>query len=99
MLALEDAERIKIKVSDVNVPFSIEEQSGWQADEDIKTVKVPAHVIRKGTNTVALSYAFGVLTNIERIYLLGKFGVKLDGNFTSMYPVDLKDITWGNIVP
>jgi hypothetical protein len=29
MLALEDAERIKIKVSDVNVPFSIEEQSGW----------------------------------------------------------------------
>jgi hypothetical protein len=98
MLALEDAEKMVIKVNDVLIPSAQKDHSGWWVDEDIKTVNIPPKTIKKGTNKVSLTYQFGFLTNVERIYVLGNFTVKVDGNDLSMHPLKLKNLTWGNIV-
>jgi hypothetical protein len=98
MLALEDAENMIITVNDVPIPSSKKDQSGWWVDEDIKTVDIPPLTIKKGINKVSLTYPFGLLTNVERIYVLGNFGVKVDGNSVTMHSSTLRDLTWGNIV-
>lgn len=99
MLALEDAEKMVISVNEVLIPSSTKDQSGWWVDEAIKTVDIPPKTIKKGINKVSLTYPFGFLTNVERIYILGNFSVKVDGNTITMHPLNLKDVTWGNIVP
>jgi hypothetical protein len=65
-------------------------------DEAIKTVPIPANIIKKGTNTIILSFPFGILSNIERIYFLGSFSVSLKPQ-PSILPLDLKTLTWGDI--
>lgn len=49
----------------------------WFVDEAIRTRKIPAHTIRRGINTLQVSFPFGMLTPIERVYLLGKFEVEV----------------------
>jgi hypothetical protein len=65
-------------------------------DEAIKTVPIPANIIKKGTNTIILSFPFGILSNIERIYFLCSFSVSLKPQ-PSILPLDLKTLTWGDI--
>lgn len=101
MLALEDAEKISIQINDVTIPTpaSTETKDNWWVDEDIKTIPIPPFLIHKGANTITLSLLFGVLTNIERIYLLGNFSVALNGHDTILRPATANPVTWGNIVP
>jgi hypothetical protein len=99
MLALENAEAVTIHVNDTFIP-SINSTTplGWWVDEEIKTVPIPGHIIRNGTNTVTLGFPFGILTNIERIYLLGDFFVSFhDRRTTLLKPLDLSNFTWGDI--
>lgn len=99
MLALEDAENMIISINDIVIPSSKKDHSGWWVDEAIKTVNVTLGTIKKGTNKVSLTYPFGILTNVERIYILGNFSVKVSGNALTMHPLDLASITWGDICP
>jgi hypothetical protein len=73
-LALEDAEKSKIRFNGEDVAISI---TGWYTDKDIKTVPIPT--IKKGENILEVTLPFGKRTNTEWCYLLGNFGVSLAG--------------------
>jgi len=100
-LALEDRDKITIHVNDVAilVPKGEDKSTNWWVDTDIKTVDIASNLIHKGQNTVTLSFDFGALTNIERVYLLGNFSVKLQGHKTTLRPLKTSPLTWGDIVP
>jgi hypothetical protein len=93
-LALEDLSTMEIQVNNLVIPS--ESVDGYWVDEAIKTVPIPANIIKKGTNTIILSFPFGILSNIERIYFLGSFSVSLKPQ-PSILPLDLKTLTWGDI--
>lgn len=99
MLAIEDAEAVTIHVNGTFIPsIAGTAPLGWWVDEDIRTLPIPGHIIRKGTNVITLGFPFGILTNIERIYLLGNFSVSFhDRRTTHLEPLDLKNLTWGDI--
>ena len=74
-LALEDAEKAKIRMNGKDVPLNI---TGWYVDKDIKTIPVPEIV--KGENIIEVTIPFGKTTNTEWCYLLGDFGVRQLGS-------------------
>ena len=74
-LALEDAEKAKIRMNGKDVPVNI---TGWYVDKDIKTV--PVSEIVKGENIIEVTIPFGKTTNTEWCYLLGDFGVRQLGS-------------------
>ncbi|KZO96298.1 hypothetical protein CALVIDRAFT_499135 [Calocera viscosa TUFC12733] len=90
-LALEDAEAVKIKFDDQDVPSSVE---GWWVDEDIQTIELPE--IRKGSHTLEVTYPFSIVTNIERVYVLGEFGVEVRGARALVVPLQLSKLTFGD---
>jgi hypothetical protein len=96
-LALEDASAMKITVNDVDIPSNEKNYPYW-VDESIKTLRIPKKIIKKGSNTIILEFPFGILTNVERIYLLGSFAVKLDGHDGVLEPLHHGNLSWGNIV-
>ena len=95
MLALEDAATIGIILNGHKVHYE-NAQEAWWVDEDIKTVKLPDNVIKCGSNELSLTYDFGILTNVERVYLLGDFGVTLHGQKTTLTNSTVADLTFGD---
>ncbi len=73
-LALENAETTEIKVNGQTVQPEI---TGWFVDESIKTVMLPD--MPEGKNEIILGIPFNSQTNVEWCYLLGDFGVRVDG--------------------
>ena len=74
LLALEDAERAEITFNGNSVSNEV---TGWYADKEIKTVKLPT--IHKGCNTLVITWPIGATTNTEWCYILGNFGVRVLG--------------------
>ncbi|EHL01716.1 hypothetical protein M7I_2354 [Glarea lozoyensis 74030] len=95
-LALEDANKMKITVNDVDIPTNEDDYPYW-VDEAINTLRIPKKTIKKGSNVIVLEFPFGILTNVERIYLLGAFFVTLNGRDTVLEPLERINLTWGNI--
>jgi hypothetical protein len=95
-LALEDAGTMKITVNDVDIPSEGNKYPYW-VDEAITTLKIPKKTIKKGSNTITLEFPFGILTNMERIYLLGAFYVTLNGRDGLLKPLQHISLSWGNI--
>ncbi|ESZ97442.1 hypothetical protein SBOR_2131 [Sclerotinia borealis F-4128] len=92
-LALEDAKAMEISINDTKL--NSQKADGWWVDEAIQTLKIPANIIKKGTNILTVSFPFGILTNIERLYLLGEFSV---GTKHLRYQLERpKTIFWGDI--
>lgn len=73
-LAMERPEKAVIRW---NGTFCDAKTDGWYVDSFIHTVPVPGLV--KGKNELLLSIPFGRKTNLENMYLLGDFGVRLQG--------------------
>ncbi len=73
-LALEDAEQAKIRCNGVDVPALV---TGWFTDRDIRTVALPE--LKAGENIIEVTLPFGRRTNTEWCYLLGDFGVRVQG--------------------
>lgn len=74
VLAVEDAKNLKIVLNGTNVEaFPV----GYYVDKSIDTIQLPK--INKGTNVLELHIPFGRQTNTEWCYLLGDFGVKVEG--------------------
>ena len=90
-LALENSQFITVICNGMNVPSK---PSGWWVDEDIHTIPLPS--LPAGTSTIELTYPFGPMTNIERVYLLGNFGVTLRGHTASLSALDLKSLYFGD---
>ena len=98
-LALEDIKGMKIKIN--RIELDSQNFDGWWVDEDIRTLEIPAYIIRPGRNTLTLSFPFGILTNIERLYLLGDFCVGNRHNSSlgtdSYYLQQPRTVSWGDI--
>ena len=74
-LALEDAELANIAV---NGQIVTEKPDGWFVDKSIGTVPLP--LLPMGENRIEVEIPFGKRTNVEWHYLLGDFGVELQGS-------------------
>ncbi len=74
LLALENPEVTQIMMNGVCIPSKV---IGWYVDESIKTIALPD--ILAGKSEIVLTIPFGTTTNVEWCYLLGDFGVRVDG--------------------
>jgi hypothetical protein len=90
-LALENAEAIRIKMDGNQVLSTV---NGWWVDEAIKTVGLPS--FPSGKHNLEWEHSFGILTNIERVYILANFGVQLSGKSATIVSLDLSRVTWGD---
>ncbi|KAI7770673.1 hypothetical protein LZL87_014041 [Fusarium oxysporum] len=91
-IAAEFPDRTTILFDDKEVQI---EDSGWWVDEDIRTINLP-YVITPGTHTLEFRVPFGLLTNLERIYLLGEFGVRVRGKACFLEPLKTSGIGFGD---
>lgn len=91
MLALEDAEKVTIRLNGQTVKSEV---TGYFTDESIKTVKLPE--IKAGLNTLVLDLPFGKRTNVEWCYILGDFGVRVRGCEGIIMPA-YKTIGFGDV--
>ena len=74
ILALEDADKAHIAFNGEKVPNDI---TGNYVDIKIRTVPLP--MIEKGANVLDITWPFGKTTNLENVFILGDFGVKVLG--------------------
>ena len=63
---------------------------------DISIYKIKLPDIAKGENTLELTYAYGEKTDIENVFILGKFGVKCCGTDKTIFAIPEK-IGFGDI--
>ncbi len=73
-LAIEDAALAEITLNGELVANTI---TGYYTDRSIETIPLP--LLRTGENTLVITLPFGERSRLERIYILGDFGVKLNG--------------------
>lgn len=92
ILAIESPTKVKIRLDGCDIPS---DSQGWWVDQDIKTVALPS--FDKGKHELELEYQYGPLTNLERVYVLGDFGVDVRGRSTKIVSMDLGRIEWGDI--
>lgn len=82
-LALENAENTRVTLNG----SSAGEVNGWYVDKCIEKVSLPE--IQVGENILELTIPYGRKTDVEAIYLLGDFGVKVQGiHCTLTKPID-----------
>ena len=74
-LALETPELFEIKLNGVELHAG----EKWYVDPSIRIADIPAGVIKPGVNQVVLTADFNGGVNLEALYLLGNFGVRLEG--------------------
>jgi hypothetical protein len=76
MLGIEQPENFRIKLNGHAVAA---EARGWWVDPAIKTIAIPADMLVQGANKLELTTSFRQDMDIEALYLLGRFGVRLEG--------------------
>lgn len=81
-LAIEDAAQVELRWNGESVPSAV---TGWYVDKAIQTVALPG--LHKGENTLEVRIPFGERTNIEWMYLLGDFGVAVEGAAARIVPL------------
>lgn len=91
LLAIEKASEVDITLDGVKVPSNV---VGWWVDEDINTVELPE--ISTGSHVLELTYNYGILTNLERVYILGDFDISLRGRVAIIMPSSLDRLTFGD---
>ena len=84
-LALEDADAAKITLNGKPVAAKPE---GWYVDKCIETVALDK--LNVGENVIEVELPFGRRTNIEWCYLIGAFGVKMQGEYRAIMPLPEK---------
>ena len=80
-LALEKAESVEIAVNGCPVDNA---SVGWFVDESIKKVQLPD--LPAGDSVIKLTLPFGRRSNVEWCYLLGDFGVRVQGAEKTVIP-------------
>ncbi len=74
VLALEDAQKAEITFNGAKVDNTVIENY-----VDISIFKVALPKINKGVNELVITYPFGESASLESVFILGKFGVKVNG--------------------
>ena len=76
-LVLEDLEHVTdISLGETEIPLKAE---GKWLDTCFDRINLPSGCIREGVNSLRITYAYYKTCGIEAVYLLGNFGVRLDG--------------------
>ena len=92
-LALEEPEQADVRLNGVKVNYV---DKGWYVDKCIRKMDLPA--LNIGENVLEITVPIGRRTNLEAFYLLGDFGVKVNGTKkTVTEPV--RFLGFGDIVP
>ena len=92
-LALEDADTAKIRVNHQPLEAAV---LGYYVDKDIHTISLPDFNI--GENILEVQVPVGKRTNLEYFYLLGNFGVKMNGT-QKILTSPVTHLGFGDIVP
>lgn len=92
VLAMEDAEKAEISLNGVKADNTI---LGNYVDISIFKVALPE--IKKGENTLLITLPFGSSSNLENVFILGKFGVSVCGTNAKITTLPEK-IGFGNLV-
>ena len=90
-LALEDAEKAEVTLNGVQADNTI---LGNYVDISIFKIRLPKIV--KGENVLTVNLPFGESANLENVFVLGQFGVKLCGTEATIIPLPAK-IGFGDI--
>ena len=61
------------------VSLCSEENEGFWVDDCFNKMKIPANTLKLGLNEVTIDVTFLRTTNVEAIYLIGRFGVRISG--------------------
>lgn len=96
LLAVEQPERWAIELN--GRPLTTTMITGWWVDPAIKTITIDPAQFRRGRNTVSLKGQFDRLTDLEIVYLLGQFGVRVDGGKAAMTRLPAR-LTLGSWLP
>lgn len=91
-LALERADLASLRLNGEEVPVAVD---GWYVDKCIGTVPLPR--IRQGQNTLEICYRMGRKVDLESMYLLGDFGVRVEGCVCAM-TAPVRSLAFGDIV-
>ena len=84
-LAVEQPGRFRIRLNDARVGTDVE--SGWWVDRSLRTLRLDPALFRAGRNTLVLETQFGADHDLEIIYLLGRFGVRIEPTGPHLIPV------------
>ncbi len=90
-LALEKANTAEVMFNDEKVDMSV---IGNYVDISIDKISLP--IIKKGKNELIITYLFGESANLENVFILGKFGVKVQGYIATITKLPDK-IAFGSI--
>ena len=93
LLALEEPENARVRLNGAPVPMR---PAGWYVDRDIVTIPLPP--LRAGDNRLEIRVPIGRRTNTEAFYLLGDFGVRVNGVEKTVTP-SARRLGFGSVVP
>ena len=94
-LALEDPEHFRVALNGRELALR---KGDWWVDPAIRTFALPPDALRPGTNELTLTAEFRSDLNLESLYLLGEFGVRLDGPRKTLTPLP-ETLSVGDLVP
>jgi hypothetical protein len=77
-LAIETPQAFNVLVNDHTLDLS--HDNGWWIDSCFRRFGLPDGVLEKGLNIITLTTDFSESINLEAIYLLGEFGVRVEGS-------------------
>ena len=90
-LALEDAASAAIILNGTAVPNTTD---GWYVDHAIEKIALPD--LHPGINILEITVPIGRRTHLEAFYLLGDFGVRVNGTVRTITP-PVRMLGWGDI--
>lgn len=94
-LCVESPEDFEIKLNGQAVSAA---DDGWWVDPCFRKIRIDASQLRIGKNAVTLRTDFTEDKNLEALYLIGDFGVEIDGASTRVSSLP-KTLKIGDIVP
>ena len=92
-LALETPEDSRVVLNGEQVPYV---DAGWFVDKSIRVMALPP--IHRGVNTLEITVPIAKRTNLECFYILGDFGVRINGITKTIIP-PVRRLGFGDIVP
>lgn len=92
ILAGERPENLNYSINGVK----LKETGKYWVDICFKEMIVPLELLHEGRNEITITTDFTQNTNFENVYLIGNFGVKLDGPYTRITDLP-ENITFGNL--
>ncbi|MDX2226238.1 MAG: glycosyl hydrolase [Verrucomicrobiae bacterium] len=92
-LAMEKAALARLHLEGREVPVRI---GGWWVDECLQTVTLPT--LRPGRSVLEITIPFTRKTDLEYVYLLGDFGVRVAGSHSTIIE-PVRTLAWGDWCP